>query len=620
MHMLMMNRILLLRTLTPWRLLLLTLLLCLLLPGKIAHAGVVTLEPGRDSYLVHAVVDVLEDPEGKLSFAEVSKDTNNIAFEQYNTGLFSFGFTGSTYWFRFNIHNPSATPHNTMLVMRTAWLDTISVYQPDGKGNYKETRLGDTLSFAERLHPHPQFLLDLQIPPGTHTYYLRISSTQAFLSPIELWDAEAFHDNDRLLIGYFGMFYGVVLVMLLYNAFIWFSTRDRSYLYYCLYLAAFFIMNFSYNGFSFQYLWPDSPRWSNATYTSWVFLYQLMAIIFAMVFLETSTRLPRMHKVLKYFLYLMVAAWLLSMLSGNPILHNATGVYFVFFYSPLTAIAGFLAWRSGFRAARFFVVASMGNLVGAFITAMTVSGHMSYSFISFHAVEFGILADVILLSLALADRIKFLHLQNEASEKAIVEQKLQSNALLQQAKDDLERIVSERTAELCKARDEAERLSRIDALTGAFNRRYFNEVATLEYAKVRRYHQPLSVISFDIDLFKLINDTHGHAAGDEVIKAAARISRHAMREIDFVARIGGEEFAILLPGINLEQAEVTAERLRELIVAEDICYQGKKLRFTASFGVAQLRDDDPTFEALLQRADEMMYMSKNMGRNQVSAA
>ncbi len=597
--------------------------LLLLACMPLAQAGIITLEPGRDSYLVHKVVDVMEDPDGRLSFADINKSASPISFKEYHTGVFSFGFTKSAYWFRFEVDNPSSEPRNMMLVLRTAWLDRISVYVPEGARNdkpgYREIQLGDRFPFAERQHPNPQFLVDLQVQPGKQTYYVRIRSSQALLSPIELWDAQAFHNNDRLLLGYFGMFYGVVLVMLLYNAFIWASTRDRSYLYYCLYLAAFFIMNFSYNGFSLQYLWPESPRWANWTYTSWVFLYQLMAVIFAMVFLETAQRLPRMHRVLCLFLYAMVAAWLLTLTFADPVVHNATGVYFVFMYSPLTAIAGFLAWRAGFRAARFFVVASMGNLVGAFITSMTVSGFMPYSFVTFHAVEFGILLDVILLSLALADRIKFLRLQNEATEKQIIAQKLESNALLQQAKDDLERLVSERTAELCKARDEAERLSRIDALTGAYNRRYFNEVATLEFAKVRRHGQPLSMISFDIDLFKLINDNHGHAAGDEVIKAAATVSRNAVREIDFVARIGGEEFAILLPGSTAEQAAATAERLRELINAEEVYYQGKKLAFTASFGVAQLRDTDQSYEALLQRADEMMYTAKNMGRNRVAA-
>lgn len=584
-----------------------------------AQSGTLMLEQGKDSYLVHTVVDVLEDKTGNLGFADVSSGAASAAFKQTVAGNFSFGFTDSAYWFRFDIDNPSSQTHKMVLVLRTAWLDTINAYLPDQAGTYKELRLGDKQRFHERLRVHPQFLIDLQVPPGKQTYYLRLTSAQAFMSPVELWEADAFHQNERMLTGYFGMFYGVLLVMFLYNGFIWFSTRDRSYLYYCLYLAAFFIMNFSYNGFSFQYLWPDLPAWMDWTYTSWVFLYQLMAIVFAIVFLETAIRLPRMHKLLKYFLFVMVAVWLISLMSGSSVFHNAAGVYFVFLYSPLTAIAGILAWRSGFRAARFFVVASMGNLVGAVVTALTVCGFVPYSFASFHAVEFGILADVVLLSLALADRINFLRSQKDAVEKEIIEQKLQTNALLQQAKDDLERTVQERTAELCRARDEAERLSRIDGLTGAFNRRHFNEVATKEFARANRNQEPLSVILFDIDLFKLINDTYGHALGDEVIKAAARVTKTAVREIDFVARIGGEEFAILLPGSTLEEAVVTAERLRLLIEAQHICPREQDVPFTASFGVVQLNENDASFEALLQRADEMMYMSKKAGRNTVSA-
>lgn len=595
------------------------LLLAFLLLSQAVHAGTITLEDGRKSYLVHAAVDVLEDAPGQLGFADVTKGSSAKAFKQPETGLFSFGFTASAYWFRFDLDNPSSQMQNMVLVLRTAWLDSIQVYLPDSTGDYRMLQLGDAQPFSKRLHPHPQFLVDLQVPPGKQTIYLRITSTQAFMTPIELWQADAFHENDRILTGYFGMFYGVLIVMFLYNAFIWFSTRDRSYMYYCLYLAAFFLMNFSYNGLSFQYLWPDSPHWVNWTYTSWVFLYQLMAIIFAMVFLETAIRLPRMDKLLRYFLFVMVVVWVVSRLSWSPVFHNAAGVYFVFLYSPLTAIAGILAWRSGFRAARFFVVASMGNLVGAFVTAAVVSGFMPYSFTSFHAVEFGILADVVLLSLALADRINFVRKQTEAVEREIIEQKLQSNALLQQAKDDLERTVLERTAELCKARDEAERLSRIDGLTGTFNRRYFNEVAAKEFARANRSQEALSLISFDIDLFKLVNDTYGHAVGDEVIKAAAKVAKNAVREIDFVARIGGEEFAILLPGTNLDEASTTAERLRVLVENHQIACQGKNLPFTASFGVVQLNDNDQSFEALLQRADEMMYMSKRAGRNTVSA-
>jgi len=128
------------------------------------------------------------------------------------------------------------------------------------------------------------------------------------------------------------------------------------------------------------------------------------------------------------------------------------------------------------------------------------------------------------------------------------------------------------------------------------------------------------MILFDIDLFKQINDSHGHATGDAVIRAAANVVREAVREVDFVARVGGEEFAILLPGIHQAQAVTTAERLRELISAREVEHDGVKLNFTASLGVSECRMNDPGFGALLHRTDQAMYLAKQRGRNRVAVA
>ena len=173
-------------------------------------------------------------------------------------------------------------------------------------------------------------------------------------------------------------------------------------------------------------------------------------------------------------------------------------------------------------------------------------------------------------------------------------------------------------------RDEAEAqlrtLARTDGLTGVANRRCFEEVAAQEVARAQRYKQPLSMILFDIDLFKQINDHHGHAAGDAVIRAAASVVREAVREVDFVARVGGEEFAILLPGIHQAQAVTTAERLRELIAERVTTHEDLHLGFTASLGVSECRLEDTGFGALLHRADQAMYLAKQRGRNRVAVA
>lgn len=585
-----------------------------------ALAEVLRIVPGQAVINVHTAAEVLEDAPGRLSLQDLLAGGAAEGFKPAHSALSSFGFTRSAYWYRFTLDNPGTTPQRRLLVLRTPWLDTVHLYAADSRGDFHERLVGDDLPFSAREHPTPAFVLDLDVPPGRHTHYLRVSSRQAFMTPIELWQPEAFQVEEQRWAAYYGMFYGILLVMVLYNGLIWLWTREANYAWYCLYLLAFSAMNASYSGFAFQFFWPDSPRWSNWGHTVFIFAFQVTATLFSMTFLESKTRLPRLHRVLQGFLALLLASWLGVTLWGDAVAYNAAPVHFIFLGTPLILAAGLSAWRCGYRAARFFVLATMVSLSGALCTALTVSGFLPYTFATFHAAEFGILIDVVLLSLALGDRIKLLRDQHQAAQQAMIQQKLQASEMLAEANAALERTVQERTAELARARDEAERLARTDGLTGVANRRCFEEVAAQEVARAQRYKQPLSMILFDIDLFKHINDNHGHAAGDAVIRAAASVVREAVREVDFVARVGGEEFAILLPGIHQAQAVTTAERLRELIAERVASHEALRLNFTASLGVSECRADDPGFGALLHRADQAMYVAKQRGRNRVAVA
>ncbi len=588
--------------------------ICLWLGAGAVSAQAVQVVPGQGQLALHETAEVLEDPTGQLTLEAV----RGQRFAPPTGAVSSFGFKSSAYWFRFTLDNPGAAALQRLLVLRTSWLDTVDLYAPGMDGQAVHRRFGDALPFHEREVDAPHFVVGLPIPPGQHAYYLRITSTQAFMVPMELWELKAFHESDRHWSAYYGMVYGILAVMVLYNAFIWTSTRDRNYLAYCAYLLSFLLMNTSYNGFAYQYFWPESPRWSNWAHTPFIFGFQAVALWFSMLFLESRERMPRVHRVMQLYLALLLAAWVLVTLVGEPVAYNAVPVYFIFLGTPLILLAGVRAWWRGYRAARFFVLATMASLAGAFVTALTVSGLLPYSFVHFHAAEFGILVDVVLLSLALADRINQLHQQRRAAQALATRQRLQASFHLEKANIRLEQQVQERTAELARARDEAEKLARLDALTGVANRRSFQEVAEREFLRARRYGHPLAVLVFDIDLFKQINDTHGHAAGDAVIGAVAGIVRGAVREVDFVARIGGEEFAVLLPDVQQADAQSTAERLRELVASWRGSFDGQVLRCTASFGIATLAADDAGFDAVLHRADEAMYTAKQSGRDQVS--
>lgn len=167
-----------------------------------------------------------------------------------------------------------------------------------------------------------------------------------------------------------------------------------------------------------------------------------------------------------------------------------------------------------------------------------------------------------------------------------------------------------------------EKLSRTDRLTGLNNRGYWEECLQQEYRRNKRASEAAkveaSLIMFDIDHFKPINDTHGHLAGDEVIKAVAQCLKDTARDTDFAGRYGGEEFVLLLPDTGIEGAFEVAERLRKAIQGMLVSYEDLKLNVTVSMGVCDFTPDLDSFNLWLERADQALYNSKHQGRNQSS--
>ncbi len=186
----------------------------------------------------------------------------------------------------------------------------------------------------------------------------------------------------------------------------------------------------------------------------------------------------------------------------------------------------------------------------------------------------------------------------------------------------LELRVSERTQALNLVNEELretnqilEKLAAQDSLTELANRRYFFEQATAEVLRAQRYKHPLSIQMLDIDHFKTINDRFGHAAGDSVLKAFADVLRSNLRRNDLAARIGGEEFVVLLPETGIDDAMLHAERMRQAIESSRIQFGNQTLAITVSIGVAGLDPGELSPEPMLLRADGGLYHAKQSGRN-----
>ena len=200
-----------------------------------------------------------------------------------------------------------------------------------------------------------------------------------------------------------------------------------------------------------------------------------------------------------------------------------------------------------------------------------------------------------------------------------LERQARDEIALAASRDHLAEVVEQRTAQLQAANIRLEALTRFDPLTGLANRRHFDELKELEFNRALRHRQPLSVLMCDIDFFKLYNDTYGHAVGDQCLRdVALTMSELFSRSGELVARLGGEEFAVLLPGQVREQAAASAERLRELLANQKLPHSASQVSpyVTLSIGVAEL---DPAtmerFDQLLQSADKALYRAKSQGRN-----
>jgi diguanylate cyclase (GGDEF)-like protein/PAS domain S-box-containing protein len=171
---------------------------------------------------------------------------------------------------------------------------------------------------------------------------------------------------------------------------------------------------------------------------------------------------------------------------------------------------------------------------------------------------------------------------------------------------------------LQSANAQLQKLSSTDRLTGLYNRGHWEDSLKVAYARHQRHGNHTSLVMFDIDHFKRINDSYGHPGGDKVIEEVARLLREYVRDTDVAGRYGGEEFGVVLSDTDKHGAKAFAERLRKAVENLDVQYEGQSIRFTISLGVADLNQPSESHADLIAWADQALYASKKNGRNQVS--
>ena len=539
----------------------------------------------------------------------------------------NMGFVDQPVWFRLKIYNPSSQLQQRYLEIAYPLLDDVRIYVYSGDTLIDSSAFGDEFPFDNRPIQYPSFVKQLSVPSGaTIDLLVRVESISSLQFPVSLWQGDSLLHTTSIDTLLNGIYYGTLLVMLIYNLFAYINARESKYLYYAFYITSIGTFFACMSGIGSQYLWPESAGISKRIIVLSLASTIFFAGLFTRSFLALPDNRPLLDKLLRGISGIGAAIAVSSLFLPYSLVIQPM-ILMIVCAASIALLSGFVRWRDGHPAAMLFCLAWLILGFGGTAMAANKLGWVPRTPITEYTAQLGSMLEFILLSLAL---IQQLNIERQAKSEAQWSalnferqanlSRQQSLMVQQQAAQELEERVEQRTMELQIANEKLSALSTTDALTGLKNRRFFNERYLAEFVRSKRDGTPISVIIIDVDHFKRVNDNHGHLQGDEVLKLVAKhIEAEARRESDIVTRHGGEEFSAVLIHCSPLQALDMAEKIRERVAGARYQTAELALSCTVSVGVATMtphKHSSP--EELINQADAALYQSKASGRNRVS--
>lgn len=528
---------------------------------------------------------LLDEAIKRFSEGEVRHGTGNSI---------SLGIGVRPVWLKATVRNgesdePEINKQLYRLSIETPWLDHIDVWLVRHGQVQRHIIGGDAVPFELRPMPYRVFAFETMFAPGETDIYFRIESLGPMAIPLRLSTRNAAIERDIASAYQYGFLYGVMGALALYNLVLFIIIRQKIFGLYCLYLTGFVLNSLSYTGQLHTFITEDfGPYFQDWTDTFLMITYSIAGLHFARVLLNTRRYAPGLDR----FTVAVTVFIPLGILIGASLNQLVFSLILAFILNSSFALLfialGVAALKAGADYARLFLFSSVQAAVCIGISTMAVGGIVPYNDFTFKLIEVGMALEAILLAVIIAQQFR----------------------------------MAQRDKKL------AETYARTDPLTGLLNRRGFQEMANKLWQNLERNQRNVSIILLDIDHFKQINDTYGHIKGDEVLVKLAECIQHTIRKGDVSARWGGEEFILLLPETDQQEALIQTERLRQAIEALSIEHKKSTLQITSSFGVSGTtkqassqysgpRGHRYDFEQMISRADDALYTAKNSGRNQV---
>lgn len=430
----------------------LSVLLCIILNAS--HAVIDAAETSQTVILtddtrsrdLETSLEIMEDPSNRILLRDILDAREKIpSFARSGDRIPNFGFTRTSFWLRCGIQNGTKQRNTWFLLLDYPHQNLIEVFLVNENGLITAKKpTGDTFPFANREVRHHTFVFPIPLQGGeTTTMYMRVSGECSKQFPLSIWSPAGFAEKVTEEKFTLGIYYGIVIVMALYNLILFLFIRDRSYLYYVLYILSYALVQMAYNGLAYRYFWPNYPWWHNRSLPFLIGASSIMVIIFSRSFLQTRQYAKTMDR-LGTALIIISGMLMLYSLAGSYLPAIQASMVSMLFASLLVISMGIISLRRQYRPARFFLIAWISFLVGILLIALNKLHVIPVMFISEYGMQIGSALEVTLLSFALADRINLANQERKSAQqmtiKLLTESDRQKDAYLEESRKSAIRI------------------------------------------------------------------------------------------------------------------------------------------------------------------------------------
>ncbi|MDE5053130.1 diguanylate cyclase [Niallia taxi] len=348
-------------------------------------------------------------------------------FKPFSETDASGSISNASYWINVPLTNSSSSEKEFLLEIKKPHLSSVTLYREVAGKLIEEDTIGYSLPFDVREIKHKNLLFPIKLKAdGEQDYFLKIKTETFFQAPIVLWDPISFSTNNYLSQTGYGIYYGIMIAMIIYNCFLFFSLREKTYLYYILFVIGFTIMQLIWDGYAFQFLWGDFPWWALRSNSFFIIFSSIFALQFTKHFLQLNIVAPLLNRLINWVVAVAVVSLLSPFIVAPSLATMISTVIATVFVGFIIAIA--ITVRATSREAIYFLAAWSLLVIGVIVNLLA-----AYKLVPLHAVilngpKIGALAEVFILSLGLADKIKRINLEKEKESKKYYIQSLLHNS------------------------------------------------------------------------------------------------------------------------------------------------------------------------------------------------